>query len=553
MRQTLSRIAILSNVNYDYALRMLSRDFETAPSEGYGNELGALLNPDSAYHRFAPEFTFLLEDLFELIGHETQTEAAAERINAWFDTLSQHLLPQRIYYISDAFLHGDEIEIVPDLSYRTRTEECWNERLYDLAAAHPNVRVFPFRRIVEGIGTERAFSPKMWYMGRIPLGTEGMRLVCKEIAHIVTIHQTVSKKVLLLDLDNTLWGGLAGENDHTPVRLSEEGNGQIYKNAQRVIRQIKDTGAVLAVVSKNNEADALNMIKNHPHMILREEDFVSIRINWDNKASNVRAIARELNVGTDSFVFWDDSPQEREEMKALMPEVAVPDFPPAAEDIPHALAEIYHTYFEKPVITGEDAAKTRQYQANAQRKQMESQAGNYEEYLQKLEIELNRVDPLRHRARVLQLVNKTNQFNLTTCRYSEKELEEILSDNRYSVYAYEVEDKFGSSGLTAVLVVDLEGSHAPRIIEFVMSCRIMGRLIENAIVDDVENELLSRGYDTLEGVYIPTAKNKPVERLYEGLGYQRVAPEDPAVFRKSLNNKTKLKYFAHITEGDRPE
>lgn len=520
-----ARIAVLSNVNMNMVIRMLKKETEVYEAEGYGNELGILMNPDSSYHAFAPEYTFLIMDLMELLEHDLERESAGARIRKWFSTLEHTLRGETVYYISDAYLYGAELEAVFDCGRKAALEQLWQQELETLCAGHTNVRLLPYRHMLERLGEENAFSPKMWYLGKILLSNEAQRRLCGLLLDRLTEERRTPKKLLVLDLDNTLWGGLAGEHDITPIVLSEEHSGLAYKNLQRVLLQMQRQGVLLAIVSKNNEQDAMRLIEGHPHMLLRRDAFAAVRINWQQKHENIREIAVELNLGTDSFVFWDDNPAERELVRQLLPEVTVPEFPDRPEELAAAMAEIYGQYFRKPAVTAEDMEKTAQYAANAARRQLEESACSFEEYLEQLEIVITRVSPQKHPERLTQLVNKTNQFNLTTRRYTRGSMAELLEDGTKKVYLYSVADRFGDNGIVAAVIVDLREA---AVEEFVMSCRVMGKRIEYAVMEDVEKDLHRLGLRTLTGIYVPTEKNSPVAELYENLGYRRVQQADGA-------------------------
>lgn len=538
------KIALLSNVNMNFVIRQLQDTLTVYEAEGYGNELGILMNPASSYHTFAPEITFLVEDLMELLEHELDPESAQSKVESWFDNLERTIKTDVIYYISDAWLWGTELEVVHDPGRKAALEGIWQERLERCVDSHANVRILPYRHLIEKIGENQAFSLKMWYMGRILLSSEAQKNLCDCIRQRVKLEMRVSKKVLLLDLDNTLWGGLAGEADHTPVKLSEEHGGLAYKNLQRVILQMQRQGVLLAIVSKNNEEDVWDILSNHPHMVLRPEHFAVKKINWDAKHENIEKIAKELNLGLDSFVFFDDNPAERELVKELLPQVEVPDFPDKPEDLAAAMAEIYRLFFAKAVLTGEDMAKTEQYAANARRAELQDAAGSFETYLEQLRITMRRVDPASQVERLTQMVNKTNQFNLTTGRYTQTRLQQLLEDESRRIYLYQVADRFGDNGVVAVVIVDLSGP-VPTVEEFAMSCRVMGKNIEYAILDDVEQDLLAAGFDRLRGSYLPTAKNKPVEGFYGQMGYSRIEelPEGGAVYEIEIAQAPKRVYY----------
>lgn len=513
------RLAVLSNVNMNMVIRMLQKQAEVYETEGYGNELGLLLNPASSYHAFQPDITFLLMDLAELLEHDLDPQNATERIGSWFRTLDGCLPDRGVFYVSDAYLWAVELAVLADPERKQQLESLWSAELQKLTEKHANVRIFPYRRIIEQQGEEKAFSLKMWYMGKVLLGIETQTILAEKILQQAKLEERSPKKVLVLDLDNTLWGGLAGEADHTPVLLSEDHSGLAYKNLQRVIKLMQEQGVLLAIASKNNEEDAMEILEHHPHMLLHPEDFAIRKINWEPKPDNLRKMAEELNLGTDSFVFFDDSEAEREMVRQMLPEVEVPDFPARPEELATCMVKIYETYFARAVITKEDREKTAQYRANAGRNAMAKQAVSFEDYVKKLEICLIPVDPKEHLDRLLQLLNKTNQFNLTTGRYTREQLQQITENAGKRVFLYQVTDTFGDNGIVAAAIVDTTGE-LPEITDLVMSCRVMGRNIENAVIDRIERQMQEEGYSGLRGRYVPTAKNKPVEAFYERLGYR---------------------------------
>ncbi len=551
------KIAVLSNVNMNFAVRMLAKELAAAEPdtalyqpEGYGNELGTLLDASSSYEAFAPDITFLIMDVLEAVDHDP--DAGSERIESWFSSLKAALHAERLYYVSDAFLWGPEAEILRGDDCRGALEYRWQECLRALCAQCPNVRILPYRHVIEEMGAENAFSLKMWYMGRILHTNEAQKRIVELLLHIIRLQRRIPKKVLLLDLDNTLWGGLAGEADHTPIVLSGEHTGLMYRNLQRVIAGMQKQGVLLGIVSKNNEKDAMDIISSHPQMVLRPEDFVAMKINWRPKPENITEIARELNLGLDSFVFWDDSPAERTLVKASLPQVTVPDFPDRPEELTEAMVRIYRQYFEQAAVTSEDRQKTRQYAENAKRSALKTQALDFASYLRQLAMEISRESPEANSERLTQLVNKTNQFNLTTKRYEPSAMQGLLQDAGKRVYLYRVKDCFGDNGIVAAVIVDLTEA-VPMIDTFVMSCRVMGRNIENAIIEDIERELYRQGYTSLRAKYLPTAKNRPVENLFEKLDYRILAADKTGekLYEITLAPDRRRDYCARWT-GERP-
>lgn len=558
------KIALLSNVNMNYVIRLLKKEYQVYEAEGYGNELGLLLNRQSSYHAFDPEITFLIVDLMELLGHELWGQETGEVdsdnsnsgenreishlplcMRGWFMQLDGCIDPGRLYYLSDAWLWGPEIGALPRPWVRQQLEDQWLQGVLWLRQRHENIRVFPYRQIIGALGEENSFSLKMWYMGKILHTNEAQKRLAQEVAALAETEQRVPKKVLLVDLDNTLWGGLAGEREHSPLELSEDHQGLAYKNAQRVLKLIEQSGAVLGIVSKNNEEDAMEVIRRHPHMVLREEDFAIRRINWNSKHENIRDIAQALNLGLDSMVFWDDSPAERELIKQILPQVETPDFPDRPEELAAALVKIYERYFKKARLTAEDRERTKQYAQNEQRSCLERQAGDYEEYLRRLRIRIQRVEPAAHMERLVQLVNKTNQFNLTTIRYTQEEMQNTVEDFAKKVYLYRVEDCFGDYGIVSAVVVDLTGE-IPVIAEWVLSCRVMGRQVEDALLEHMEAELQAAGYERLRGRYVPTAKNRPVAELYDRLGYQVIHQGDDGEKLYEISLKERPDRSGHV-------
>lgn len=538
----IERIAVLSNVNVNPIAHMLD-DYAVYEAEGYGNELETLMNQSSALYGFKPKAIVLLIDLMEAFRRQLDVESAKKETVCWFRAFEACISPDCIYMVSDGYLYGEETAIDLVNEKKSELERVWKERLKECASDHANVYAFPLHQVIEGLGEEAAFSKITWYMGKIPFSLAAQKRIAQEIKRQIEKHSYTPKKALVTDLDNTLWGGLAGENDKNPIQLSEDGKGLAYKNTQRVMKIIKDSGAVLCIASKNNERDAMEIIENHPHMALRAEDFVIKKINWNPKPDNILEIAKELNLGLDSIVFLDDSPWERELVKNTLPEVLVPDFPKDVARLPGELVKIYQKYFEKPVLTKEDMQKSKQYASNVRREHFQSQTASFPEYLKGLQIVVETVDPASSIKRLVQLANKTNQFNLTTKRYTLPGMQEILSDENIQVYAYQVSDRFGDLGIVAIVEVDFH-SKIPTVTEFAMSCRAMGRNIEYGIVDDIENAVKAQGYDKLRAQYIPTAKNKPVEGLWTKLGYRALENADGCFWYEiDLFKKQEREYY----------
>jgi FkbH-like protein len=384
------------------------------------------------------------------------------------------------------------------------------------------------------MGRDVFYSAKMWYLGKIPFSAAAQKAIADFVAALADRVEAIPCKALLLDLDNTLWGGIVGEEGLDGIQLSDHQEGTIYKDVQRAVKRIQGTGVILGIVSKNNEADAMEVIEKHPHMVLRSDDFAVKRINWLDKADNMRSIAQELNIGLDAMVFVDDNPMEREAMKGLLPQVHVPDFPQEIEVLPAFVAGLYERYFFKFTVTEEDKKKTEQYRSNAKRAELQNSTADYAGFLRQLQLRVKAL-PLDESnvERLTQLLGKTNQFNLTTRRYSMADIVKMREGGTHLFYLFSARDKFGEYGIISAVIVNL--LDVPRIDSFVMSCRVMGKLVENYIVSHLERDLRRIGYSSMEAEYIPSAKNAPVEMLFEGLGY-KVINEDQGhkVYRVDL-------------------
>ena len=544
------RMALLSNVNMNGVIRYLKKEVEIYKSEGYGNEIGTLMNPSSSIYEYQPDFIFIVNDLMELVGHNLDLKQAEQQMRQWFNDLASCIRSEIIYYISDAYLFGMELEVNGKSGLKIGNEFCWQTLLEKFVQEKSNVRIFPYRKLVENLGENNSFSMKTWYMGKILHSASMQQVIAKEILNCTEVERSTPKKVLALDLDNTLWGGLAGENDITPINLSDDHSGLAYKNLQRVLHAMEMQGVILTIVSKNNEEDAIKIIKDHPHMVLRIDDFSATRINWENKADNLKSIAAELNLGLDSIVFFDDNATERQLIKDLLPEVVVPDFPETPEELANAMLDIWQRYFCKAVVTQEDKDKTKQYRENAQREAFKTERASFEDYLAGLNIVLCRKVEKEHSERILQLLNKTNQFNLMTKRHEAKEIQELMQNPKKKIFVYQAKDRFGDYGVIAVAIAGV-ALDCLTIEEFVMSCRTMGKNIENAIVDDIEGWAKNIGCSKVRGIYSQTQKNMPVKDLYPTLGYKTIKDSNPKEFEILIEERPERKYkLEKIVEGE---
>jgi FkbH-like protein len=364
----------------------------------------------------------------------------------------------------------------------------------------------------------QAVDPKLWLMGKIPYGQRVFDEAAADIRAAVAGVLGQARKLLVLDLDNTLWGGIVGDDGWEALQLGgTSAVGESFAEFQRAIRALQRRGVVLAICSKNDEGVALEAIDRHPEMLLRRGDFAAWRINWRDKAANLKDLVTELNLGLAAVVFIDDSPAERGRVREAWPEVLVPDWPTDPAQYARALRQL--RCFDVPRVTAEDRERTRSYVAERQRREVQQAAESFEDWLARLELRvqataLNAADL----PRATQLLNKTNQFNLTTRRLSEDELRTQAEQAGRRVYTYRVSDRFGDYGLTGLASLAMVDGVA-QVTDFVLSCRVMGRQVEGAILAHLCGEARRAGCRELIAQHIPTAKNRPCANFLPASGF----------------------------------
>jgi len=399
-------------------------------------------------------------------------------------------------------------------------EDAMNSAVISLAQELPNLLVLDWRMIVKDAGYANLADDRFWYLARARWNKRALRSLATEYRRIRTAYTRAPRKVLLLDLDNTIWGGVLGEAGVSGVELSEDGVGKAYREMQQVLKGLTAIGVLLAIVSKNNEADVIEAFRLHPLFPLRLEDFAARRINWNPKPQNIIAISEELSLSLDAMVFLDDSPVERDLVRASLPEVAVPGFPADPTMLKSwLLREIVPEYFERLKLTSEDQQKGLQYRANAARREFGKRT-TVEEYIRGLGIELSvHIQPWDFRQRVTQLIQKTNQFNLSGKRYTEGEVHRFLGAPDSDVFALEYADRFGKEGIIAAAIVKYQDSEAV-IDTFVMSCRVIGRNVEFHFLKAIVSHLVDRSIKTVRAEYVPTPKNAVSSPFYQQAGLE---------------------------------
>ncbi len=525
MAELKRKVALLSNVTADLVAGKLRKQYAFQIPEGFDTWIQAVVDPSSVLYRERPDAVILLLD--GTIARSWKNEAeGTEQIRSWKQAATA--LAARItdipIFITTVDFRENRIRAFSERMYRLEWANDWYQFLQGLAETKDNVFVIDLADTIAEMGRRAYYSNKMWYMSSMPYSRDGLAAVCTEIDRALRSAFSPRRKLIALDLDNTLWGGVIGEDGVEGIELADHKEGQRYFDFQRQLLEMKNRGIVLAVNSKNNPEDAEAAIREHPSMLLRDEDFVARKINWENKAANLKSMARELNLTEGGFIFIDDNPLERETVKGACPEVLVPDFPEDSTELIGFAETVWADELRPLRVLEEDRTKTQMYQKEAQRKQDMAESMDLDEYIARLEIEadIHRMRP-SERERVAQLCGKTNQFNLTTRRYTLADIEQFASGENSAVYVACSRDKYGDNGLICVLILRTEGEDV-WIDTFLMSCRVMGRMLENVII----NELASRysGKGRLIGEFIPTAKNVPVRDLYDRLGFALLSEEN---------------------------
>jgi FkbH-like protein len=341
------------------------------------------------------------------------------------------------------------------------------------------------------------------------------------LARVVGAQRGRSRKCLVLDLDNTLWGGVVGDVGVDGLVLGEgSAGGEAFLELQRYAKQLKERGVILAVCSKNDPVIAAKAFADHPEMLLRPGDIAAFVANWNDKAANLRVIAEQLNIGLDSLVFVDDNPAERARVREALPMVAVPELPPDPGQYVRCVAA--GGYFEAVSFTAEDAQRAEQYAANAQREALRGQAQSMEDFLRGLQMTVTYgpVAPV-DLARATQLINKTNQFNTTGRRYAAEEVARVARDPTQIILQFRLADRLGDNGLVSVMILrpDPVDAAAMEIDTWVMSCRVFGRQLEDEAMNIAVEAALGRGARTVRARYLPTERNGVIADLYRNLGF----------------------------------
>jgi FkbH-like protein len=507
------------------------RIWATTYTSPYGQYLQDLLDPNSGLHAFKPTVVLFAFDARHALGKfdADMDQASADRLvddiaeqfrGHWElarRSFSCAVIQQTILSVFPALLGNNEHRLPGSPS---RLVARINARIAELAdQSGIDLLSLDARAAEDGIA--QWHDPVLWHRAKMEVAPPAAPFYGDLVARIVAAQVGRSFKCLVLDLDNTLWGGVVGDDGVEGLTLGQgSALGEAYVAFQDYARQLSQRGVILAVCSKNDEANALGPFTSHPEMVLKRHMMAAFVANWTDKATNIRTIAKELNIGLDALVFADDNPFERNLIRQELPMVAVPELPEDPAYYAPCIADA--GYFEGISVTSEDRARTGQYRANAERESLRATTSDLTSYLRSLEMEM-RADPFDAvgLARITQLINKTNQFNLTTRRYTEHEVGDLTRSPDAITLQIRLTDKFGDNGMIAVVIAQPGENIGELAIDtWLMSCRVLGRQVEQATLNVLVGEARQRGFKTIRGEFRPTAKNAMVRDHYATLGFK---------------------------------
>jgi FkbH-like protein len=395
-----------------------------------------------------------------------------------------------------------------------------NLRLSEQLSESNNVYILDVNRWL--LAAPRAATPKMWYAAKVPYASQVFGSAASDLISVIRAACGKSRRLLILDLDNTLWGGVVGETGLEGIRLGGHDHvGEAFRDFQSELMSLLTRGIQLAIVSKNDEQVALEVIDEHPEMLLRRDNFAGWRINWNDKAENIVSLVEELNLGLSSVVFIDDNPAERERARGALPDVLVPEWPSAPDFYVSSLRAL--DCFDAVAISKEDRSRTTMYKSERARQASKVIVTSINDWLLDLKTKLcvSSITKLNI-TRVAQLINKTNQLNLSTRRLSKMEILDWIAMENRSMLAISVSDRFGGMGLVGIVSVEAEDSKG-QLVDFILSCRVMGRKVEEALIHLAMNELKRMGAVSMGARYIPTARNRPTLDVFRVFGMKETS------------------------------
>lgn len=511
-----------------------------------------IFDPTSELNSFCAQFvvvfqsTHRLNEKYSLLPPDEWVAIADQRVN-FVKSICEAIKVPVIYFnypeIEDTVFGSYANKVTASFSYQVRK---LNYELMNLAHEYPNLFICDLAGLQNKFGRDYIFNPAIYTSTEMVLSLESVPYVASRVIDIIAALQGKVKKCLILDLDNTLWGGTIGDDGLEGIQLGHGlGIGKIFTEFQMWIKKLKNRGIIICVCSKNDEEKAKEPFQRHPDMILKLDDISVFMANWESKVDNIRMIQKILNIGFDSMVFLDDNPFERNVIRENISGITVPELP---EDPAYYLEYLYSlNLFDTASYSTADKDRTAQYQVQAERVAFSKTFANEDDYLKSLNM-ISKVKGFNsfNIPRVAQLSQRSNQFNLRTVRYSDADIKVLSEDSNYICMAFSLEDKFGDNGLIAVVIMRKEDSETLFIDTWFMSCRVLKRGMENFTLNMIVSAAKERGYKKIIGEYLPTQKNGMVKEHYTKLGFAKIDNSETPRFVLDVGNYANKQCF--ITE-----
>ena len=489
------------------------------------------LDPSSELYSFDADYIVLFQSTHKLgehhsmLGEAEQRQLAAKRLD-FVASICQNpqlagkkLICMNYPEIEDTVFGSYANQVESSFTYQVRR---LNVGLMQLAQENANLFICDIAGVQNKIGRDRMFASNVYVSTEMVLSVDALPYVASRTMDIVSALRGQFKKCLILDLDNTVWGGVIGDDGLEGIQLGHGlGIGKAFTEFQMWVKKLKQRGIIICVASKNNEETAKEPFEKHPDMVLKLDDIAVFMANWETKVDNIRAIQQILNIGFDSMVFLDDNPFERNMVRENIPGITVPELP---EDPGEYLEFLYgENLFETVSYSGLDKDRTKQYQVEAQRVSLQKTFANEADFLQSLNM-VSEVSGFTkfNTPRVAQLSQRSNQFNLRTVRYTEADVEAMAADVDMIDLSFTLEDKFGDNGLIAVIIMKKQDEETLFVDTWFMSCRVLKRGMENFTLNTMVEQAKAQGYKRIVGEYLPTPKNKMVEEHYPNLGFVKM-------------------------------
>ena len=534
------RIAILSSFTLNGLIETLKVKCNEQQIEcvgfasGYNQYNQDILNKKSDIYQFSPDLSFLILDTRTILGNlfyspysltiSQRKEFIENKANELFDLAKTFVDTSQSKLVVSNF-------VIPTYSpfgiYESKTEfgiqemtQSLNMKIANKIMNEPSLYLYDFNGFVTRYGENNIFDYRQFFYGDIKISFNYIPFLAHDLMGYIKPILGLNRKCIVLDLDNTLWGGVVGEDGFDGIKIGDDSIGRAYLEFQKRLLSLHERGMILAINSKNNFDDAIKVLREHPNMILHEEHFACLKINWNDKVSNMKEIADELNIGLDSMVFFDDDPLNREFIKTRLPQILTIDLPNDPSSFGYILTVIND--FNVLKITDEDKKRGKMYLQQRKRTELQKNSLDLEEFLRQLNIEVK----IKHAdeftiPRISQLTLKTNQFNLTTQRYQEEEIRKFANDQKKIVGCARVIDKFGDNGITGVFIINKDNNNEWTLDTFLLSCRVIGRNVEYCILNHIIEKAKNEGIKKLKGKFIPTKKNKPSENFLPNFGFKK--------------------------------